>query len=60
MCPPGYHCNVFIAIPELEHRMYGYTLLGRIVLLSHQSAQTASSKRCIVQIVNIPLGDSLY
>ena len=25
MCPPGYHHNVFMATPELGHRMYGYT-----------------------------------
>ena len=32
----------------------------RIALWSHQSAQTASSERCIMQIVNVSLRDSLY
>ena len=58
MCPPGYHHNGFMATPELGHRMYGYTLWGRIASLSHQSAQTASIDECIVQIVNVPQGDS--
>ena len=58
MCPPGYHHNGFMATPELGHRMYGYTLWGRIALWSHQSAQTASSELCIMQIVNVPSGDS--
>ena len=31
---------------------------GRIALWSHQNAQTASRERCIVQIVNVPQGDS--
>ena len=53
MCPPGCQHNGFIATPELGHRMYGYTLWGRIALWSHQSAQTASSELCIVQIVNV-------
>ena len=53
MCPPGCRHNGFIATPELGHRMYGYTLWGRIALWSHQSAQTASSELCIVQIVNV-------
>ena len=30
----------------------------RITLWSHQSAQTASSERCIMQIVNVSLRDS--
>ena len=30
----------------------------RIALWSHQSAQTASSERCIMQIVNVSLRDS--
>ena len=34
--------------------MYAYTLWGRIALWSHQSAQTANSEQCIVQIVNVP------
>ena len=27
MCPPGYHHNGFVGTNELEHIMYGYTLL---------------------------------
>ena len=27
MCPPGYHHNGFMAIRELGHMMYGYTML---------------------------------
>ena len=27
MCPPGYHHNGFMAIRELGHTMYGYTML---------------------------------
>ena len=34
------------------------THCGRIALWSHQSAQTASSERCIMRIVNAPQGDS--
>ena len=30
MCPSGYHHDGFMATPELGHRMYGYTLWGRI------------------------------
>ena len=45
MCPPGCHHNGFMATTELGHRMYGYTLWGRIALWSHQSAQTASSEQ---------------
>ena len=52
MCPPGYHHNGIMAARELGHTMYGYTLW------SHQSAQTASSERCIMQIVNVCLRDS--
>ena len=33
MYPPGYHHNAFMATPELVHRMYGYTLWGRTVVL---------------------------
>ena len=58
MCLPGYHHNGFMATPELGHRMYGYTLFGRIALWSHHSAQTASSGRWTVQIVKVPQGDS--
>ena len=54
----GYPHDGFMATPELGHRMCGYTLWGRIALWSHQSAQTTSSERCIVQIVNVPQGDS--
>ena len=32
MCPPRYHHNGFMATLELGHRMYGYTLWGRIAL----------------------------
>ncbi len=53
MCPPGCHHNGFMVTPKLGHRMYGYTLWERIALWSHQSAQTASSEPCIVQIVNV-------
>ena len=58
MCPPGYHHNGFMATPKLWHRMYGYTLWGMIALGSNQSAQTASSEECIMQIVNVPIRDS--
>ena len=58
MCPPGYHHNSFMATPELRHRMYGDILCKRITLWSHQSAQTVISEQCIVQIVNVPHGDS--
>ena len=58
MCCPGYHHNGFMTTPELGHRMYGYTLWGRITLWSDQSAQTVSSEQCTVQIKSIPQGDS--
>ena len=58
MYPLGYHHNGFMVTPEFGHRMYGYTLWRRIALWSHQSAQTASSEQCIVQIVNVAQGDS--
>ena len=51
MCPPSYRHNVFMATPELGHRMYGYTLWERTALWSHQSVQTVGSERYIVQIV---------
>ena len=53
MCPPGYHHNGIMAARELGPTMYGW-----IALWSHQSAQTASSERCIMQIVNVSLRDS--
>ena len=40
--------------------MYGYTLRGRIALWSDQSAQTASSEVCIVQIVNVYNTETLH
>ncbi len=53
MCPPGCHHNGFMATPGFGHRMHGYTLRGRVVLWSHESAQTASSELGIVQIMNV-------
>ena len=44
MCSHGYHHNGVMATPELGHRMYSYTLWGRIALWSHQIAQIASSE----------------
>ena len=49
-----------MATPELGHRMYGYTLWGRITLWSHWSAQNTSSEQCIVVVVNAPQGYILY
>ena len=43
-----------MALWQLLNRTYGYTLWGRISFWGHQSAQTVSSERCIVQIVNVP------
>ena len=53
MCPPGCHHNYFMATPELGHRMYGYTLYGRIAFLLW-SDEIANSEQCIAQIVNFP------
>ena len=49
MYPPFYHHNGFMASPELQYRMYGYILWGRIALWSHQSALNMGSEQCIVQ-----------
>ena len=49
--------NGFMATPKLGYRMYGYTLWGRIALLSYQSAQTLSSEQNVVQVVNVQQGD---
>ena len=56
MCPLSYHRDGFMETPELWYRMYGYPLWGKIASWSHHSAQTASSERCIVQIVNVTEG----
>ena len=57
--PEGLQCALMainiVALWRLLHlgcRMYAYTLWGRIALWSHQSAQTASSERSKVWIVN--------
>ena len=58
MCPHGYHHSGSMATPALGTRdvrlhivwICAYTLFW-IALWSHQSAQTANSERCIVQIV---------
>ena len=59
MCSLSYPSYGFMTTPEIGHRMYNYTLCGRKALWSHESARTASSERCIVQILNVPQGDSL-
>ena len=57
MCPPGYHHNGIMVARELGATRCTVTHC-RIALWSHQSAQTASSERCIMQIVNVSLRDS--
>ena len=57
MCPHGYHHSGSMATPALgtwDVRLH----IVWIALWSHQSAQTASSERCIVQKVNVPQGGS--
>ena len=53
MCPHGYHHNGFMATPALGTQEVHLHIVW-IALWSHQSAQTAYSERCIVQIVNVP------
>ena len=57
MCPHGYHHSGSMATPALGTRDV-YLHIVWIALWSHQSAQTASSERCIVQKVNVPQGGS--
>ena len=56
MCPPGlgYHHNGFMATPELGHRMYGYTLWGRITLWS-QTQNNVVFKAILAQTYNCVL-----
>ena len=53
MCPHGYHHSGSMATPALGTRDVRLHIVW-IALWSHQSAQTASSERCIVQKVNVP------
>ena len=55
MCPHGYHHSGSMATPALGTRDVRLHIVW-IALWSHQSAQTASSERCIVQKVNVPQG----
>ena len=48
MCPHGYHHSGSMATPALGTRDVRLHIVW-IALWSHQSAQTASSERCIVQ-----------
>ena len=57
MCPHGYHHSGSMATPALGTRDVRLHIVW-IALWSHQSAQTASSERCIVQKVNVPQGGS--
>ena len=57
MCPHGYHHSGSMANPALGTRDVRLHIVW-IALWSHQSAQTASSERCIVQKVNVPQGGS--
>ena len=53
MCTHGYHHSGSMATPALGTRDVRLLIVW-IALWSHQSAQTASSERCIVQKVNVP------
>ena len=53
MCPHGYHHNGFMETPALGTQEVRLHIVW-IALWSHQSAQTANSGQCIVQIVNVP------
>ena len=59
MCPHGYHHSGSrsMATPALGTRDVRLHIVW-IALWSHQSAQTVSSERCIVQKVNVPQGGS--
>ena len=57
MCPHGYHHSGSMATPALGTRDVRLHIVW-IALWSHQSAQTASSERCIVRKVNVPQGGS--
>ena len=57
MCPHGYHHSGSMATPALGTRDVRLHIVW-IALWSHQSAQTASSERCIVQKVNVLQGGS--
>ena len=57
MCPHGYHHSGSMATPALGTRDVRLHIVW-IALWSHQSAQTASSERCILQKVNVPQGGS--
>ena len=53
MCPHGYHHYGFMVTPALVTQEVRLHIIW-IALWSHQSAQTANSERCIVQIGNFP------
>ena len=57
MCPHGYHHSGSMETPALGTRDVRLHIVW-IALWSHQSAQTASSQRCIVQKVKVPQGGS--
>ena len=57
MCPHGYHHSGSMATPALGTRDVRLHIAW-IALWGHQSAQTVSSERCIVQKVNVPQGGS--
>ena len=57
MFPHGYHHNGFMETPALGTQEVLLHIVW-IALWSHQSAQTANSGQCIVQIVNTTLTNS--
>ena len=63
MCPHGYHHSGSMATAALGTRDVRLHIVW-IALWSHQSAQTASSERCIVQKVNVlvltPITNTLW
>ena len=58
MCPHGYHHSGSMATPALGTTGCAFTHCLNCIVECHQSAQTASSERCIVQRVTVPQGGS--